>query len=112
MDDRFPKITQEGRDGDENYGYVCNMRDTARAGYKYFDCKDLKVISVRTKGYARGKLEVRTKWDGPCLGSFTIDYANIWHDTMGEVKIPDGINSLYFTFSGEGYMQFGGFTLG
>ncbi len=110
MDDRFPKITQEGRDGDENYGYVCNMRNTARAGFKYFECRDLKVVSVRTKGYANGRLEVRTKWDGPCLGSFPISYANVWHDTEGVVEIPDGVNSLYFTFAGDGYLQFGGFT--
>lgn len=110
MDDRFPKITQEGRDGDEVDGYVCNMRDGAKAGFKFFSCSDLKVVSVRTKGYARGKLEVRTRWDGGCLGSFPIEYANVWHDTKGSVDIPDGINSLYFTFSGEGYLQFGGFT--
>jgi hypothetical protein len=112
MDDRFPKITQEGRDGDEINGYVCNMRDTARAGFKYFDCHGLKVTSVRTKGYANGRLEVRTKWDGPCLGSFPISYANIWHDTEGNIELPDGVNSLYFTFSGDGYLQFGGFTIG
>ena len=112
MDDRFPKITQEGRDGDEVNGYVCNMTDTARAGFKYFDCRNAKVVSVRTKGYATGSLEVRTAWDGPCLGSFPIAQANVWHDTEGEVCIPDGINSLYFTFAGEGNLQFGGFTLG
>lgn len=110
MDDRFPKITQEGRDGDEINGYVCNMRNSARAGFKFFDCRDLKVVSVRTKGYANGALEVRTEWDGPLLGSFPISYANIWHDTEGCVKIPDGIHSLYFTFAGDGYLQFGGFT--
>ena len=111
MDDRFPKITQEGRDGDENNGYVCNMRDGARAGFKSFDCKDTKVVSVRTKGYARGNLEVRTGWDKECIGSFPIDYANIWADTKKEVMIPDGINDIYFTFRGEGHLQFAGFTL-
>ncbi len=111
MDDRFPKITQEGRDGDEINGYVCNMRNTARAGFKYFECRNTKVVSVRTKGYANGELEVRTKWDGPSLGSFPISYANIWHDTKGSISLPDGTNSLYFTFSGDGYLQFGGFEL-
>ena len=112
MDDRFPKITQEGRDGDEVDGYVCNMTDTARAGFKYFECSNTKVVAVRTKGYATGRLEVRTAWDGPCLGSFPVSYANIWRDTKGSVDIPDGVNSLYFTFRGDGHMQFGGFTIG
>ena len=112
MDDRFPKITQEGADGDEVCGYVCNMRNSATAGFKYFECTGTKVVSVRTKGYATGRLEVRTKWDGPCLGSFPIAYANIWRDTAGSVNIPDGVNSLWFTFSGEGHMQFAGFEIG
>lgn len=111
MDDRFPKITQEGRDGDEVNGYVANMRNHARAGFKYFECKNTKVTSVRTKGYANGRLEVRTKWDGELLGSFEIEYANVWHDIPGDIKLPDGVNSLYFTFEGEGYLQFGGFAI-
>ncbi len=111
MDDRFPKITQEGRDGDEVYGYVCNMKNTARAGFKFFECDNTQVVSVRTKGYADGQLEVRTAWDGKCLGSFPIESANVWHDIKGQVKLPDGTNSLYFTFSGEGNLQFAGFTL-
>ena len=111
MDDRFPKITQEGRDGDEVNGYVCNMRDTATAGFKYFVCDGTRVVSVRTKGYATGSLEIRTVPGGKCLGSFPISFANVWHDVTGSVNIPDGTNSLFFTFSGEGHLQFSGFEL-
>lgn len=111
MDDRFPKITQLGGDGDENLGYIANMRNTATAGFKYFECHGLKRISVRTKGYAKGKMEIRTAWDGPVLGEALIDYANVWHDTVAETDIPDGVNALYFTFNGTGYLQFAAFTL-
>ena len=111
MDDRFPKITQLGGDGDENLGYIANMRNTATAGFKYFDCQGVKRISVRTKGYAKGKLEIRTAWDGPVLGEAPIGYANVWRDTVAEVDIPDGVNALYFTFNGFGYLQFAAFTL-
>lgn len=109
LDDRFPKITQEGRDGDEENGYICNMRNNARAGFKFFDCKGSRIVSVRTKGYAKGVLEVRTEWDGPVLGSFPIDYANVWRDTEGCVTLPDGVNGIFFTFAGDGHMQFSGF---
>ena len=111
MDDRFPKITQLGGDGDQNLGYIANMRSTATAGFKYFECRGVKRISVRTKGYATGKMEVRTAWDGPVLGEIPIGYANVWRDTAAEVKLPDGINALYFTFNGDGYLQFAAFTL-
>ena len=42
MDDRFPKITQTCGDGDKNLGYIANMRNTATAGFKYFDCQGIK----------------------------------------------------------------------
>ena len=111
MDDRFPKITQEGRDGDEVYGYIANMCDHATAGFKYFDCRGVRRVSVRTKGFAGGQLELRMAWDGEPLGSIPIGYANVWHDTAADIAIPDGVHALYFTFAGEGRLQFASFTL-
>lgn len=135
MDDRFPKITQEGGDkmpGDckieaprgtepviadfgswrvANYGYIANMRNSATAGFKYFDCKNVKKMSVCTKGYATGELEVRTKWDAEKpLGSFTIGYANEWQETQTDIEIPDGVHDLFFTFKGTGHLQFAAFS--
>ncbi|MBR0463727.1 MAG: family 43 glycosylhydrolase [Clostridia bacterium] len=111
MDDRFPKITQQIEAGNRGIGYIANMRNTATAGFRYFDCRGVRKVSVRTKGYARGKLEIRTAWDGEALGSIPIGYANVWHDTEAEIAIPDGVQSLYFTFVGQGHMQFAGFEL-
>ena len=64
-----------------------------------------------TKGYASGQMELRTSWDGEVIGTFPIGYANVWHDTEAKITIPDGIQSLYFTFTGQGHLQFAGFTL-
>lgn len=111
MDDRFPKITQEGGDGDEYYGYVANMRNSATAGFKYFDCKGIKKVAINSKGYATGVVEVRTKKDGDVLGTIPVGYANVLKRTEGEVNIPDGVNTLYFTFRGDGHLQFMSFEL-
>lgn len=111
MDDRFPKITQTDGEHQERIGYVANMRNTATAGFRYFDCRGVRRISVRTKGYARGNMEIRTAWDGECLGSIPVGYANVWQDGETEVRIPDGIRSLYFTFRGDGHLQFASFEL-
>lgn len=100
MDDRFPKITQEGRDGDEVYGYIANMCDHATAGFKYFDCRGVRRVSVRTKGFAGGQLELRTAWDGEPLGSIPIGYANVWHDTAADIAIPDGRTRAVFHLRG------------
>ena len=111
MDDRFPKITQEIEEGGHGIGYVANMRSSATAGFRYFDCRDIRKVSIRTKGYANGQMELRTAWDGEIIGTFPIGYANVWHDTEADITIPDGIRSLYFTFTGQGHLQFAGFTL-
>jgi len=111
MDDRFPKITQEGGDGDENYGYVANMRPSATAGFRYFDCRGVRKITIFTKGYAAGSVRVKTSWNGEPLGEIPVSFANVWREASAEIRIPDGIQSLYFTFEGFGYLQFRGFGL-
>ena len=80
-------------------------------GFKYFDCKGIKQIKINYKGYANGCLEVRTKWDGESYGSIPVGYANVWKEETAEVSIPDGVNVLYFTFKGDGHLQFKSFTL-
>ena len=49
MDGCFPKITQDGRDGDEEPGYIANMTDTATCGFKYFDCKGVKRVGAHAR---------------------------------------------------------------
>jgi arabinoxylan arabinofuranohydrolase len=111
MNNQFPKITQDGGDGDEEIGYIANMKASATAGFKYFDCKGITKVKIKTRGYASGDFEVRTSWDGPVLGKITIGFTNIWTEYSADIKIPDGIQALYFTFTGSGSAQFKSFTL-
>lgn len=102
MDCRFPKITQDGRDGDENPGYIANMRDGATAGFKYFDCKGVSRISVKNRGYSKGYYEIRTCWDGPVLGTIDVEFSNLFKEYSAEIAIPDGVQALYITYRGQG----------
>jgi hypothetical protein len=111
MNNQFPKITQDGKDGDKEIGYIANMKSSATAGFKYFMCEKISEVKIKTRGYGRGDFEVRTKWDGPVLGVITIQLSNVWQYFTGDIVLPDGINSLYFTFVGEGSVSFGSFTL-
>jgi hypothetical protein len=111
MNNQFPKITQDGRDGDEEIGYIANMKDSATAGFKYFDCKGIRKIKIRARGYAQGDFEVKTTWNGPVLGKIPIVYANAWKDYSADITIPDGIQALYFTFTGHGSASLASFTL-
>ncbi len=110
-DDRFPKIMQDGRDGDENPGYIGNMRNSATAGFKYFDCKNVTEISIKTRGYANGCFEVRTKWDGEILAKIPVKNSNVWEEYGATVNIADGQQAIYLTYRGDGNASLLSFTL-
>lgn len=110
MDDRFQKITQEGSDGDEKLGYIANMRPDTSAGFKYFDCKGIKEIEISYKGYATGYMNVKTEWDGEPVAQIPLEYSNVWRSAKVPAHMEDGIKALYFTFKGEGHLQFKSFT--
>jgi len=111
MNNQFPKITQDGRDGDEEIGYIANMKDSATAGFKYFDCKGIKKVKIKVRGYCKGEFEVKTSWDGPALGRIPVEFSNIWTEYSADIAIPDGVHALYFTYTGSGSAHLGSFTL-
>ena len=100
--DRFPKIMQDGRDGDKEPGYIANMQDCATAGFKYFACEGVREIKIRTRGYADGIFEVRTSWDGEVLAEIKVKYSNVWEEYAAPVHIPDGEQAIYLTYRGKG----------
>ncbi|MCQ2613233.1 MAG: family 43 glycosylhydrolase [Treponemataceae bacterium] len=101
----FPRIMQEGRDGDEELSYISAMVDSATAGFKYFDFAGVKSISVETRGYASGVFEVRTSYKGPVIAEIPVEYTNIWVKGSAQVAVPDGVYPLYLTFRGQGTVQ-------
>ena len=112
MDARFPRITQDGRDGDEEQGFVDNLGTGWAAGYKYFNCKGIKAVSIRTRGYANGDVTLRLKWDGEPIARIPVQNTNIWTDSaVTPVDIPDGVQALYFGFEGEQAVSLYSFTL-
>lgn len=111
LDGCYPKITQDGRDGDEEPAYIMNMTDSATCGFKYFYCDGVKQVSLRVRGYCGGEFEVKTAWDGAVLGRIPVKYTNVWTDYSAPIEIPDGINALYFTYRGPGSAALLSFTL-
>ena len=110
-DSRFPKIMQDGRDGDEEPGYIANIQDTATAGFKYFDCQGVTAVRIRVRGYADGVFEVRTAWDGEVLARLKVEYSNVWEEYTAPVNIPDGRQAIYLTYRGGGNASLLSFTL-
>lgn len=109
--DDFPKIMQDGRDGDKEPGYIANIKDSATAGFKYFDCRSVREIRIRTRGYADGVFEIKATWDGEPLARIKIAYSNVWETYSAPVSIPDGIQSIYLTYRGPGCVSLLSFEL-
>lgn len=111
MDHQFPKITQDGRDGDEETGYIANMKASATAGFKYFECKGIQKVKIKVRGYCKGDFEVKTSWNGKALGRITVNFTNVWTEYSSDISIPDGIQALYFTYTGQGSASLASFSL-
>lgn len=109
--DKYPKIMQEGRDGDENPGYIGNITNSTTAGFKYFDCKGVNKIRIWARGYADGVFEIKTAWDGEVLASMKLSYTNVWEAYESEIAIPDGKQAIYITYRGNGNASLRAFEL-
>ena len=56
------------------------------------------------------KWEVRTAFAGPVVKVIPLHYANIWVDfSCVQLELPEGADSLYFTYRGPGSASFKGF---
>ena len=87
------------------------MKDTATAGFKYFYCKGIRKVKIKVRGYAKGAFEVKTAWDGESLGSIPVGFTNVWTEYSADITIPDGVQALYFTYTGYGSPSLASFTL-
>lgn len=111
MDSQFPKITQDGKDGDKEAGYIMNMTDSATAGFKYFNFKGTEKITLKVRGYCSGSFKIKTQWDGEVLGEIPVDNSTVWKEYSSEIYFPDGEHALYITYTGEGRASLASFEL-
>ena len=75
---RFPRVMQDGRDGDKEPGYISHITDTTTLGFKYFECENVQKVILKVRGYGSGTFEVKTAWDGEVLGTVQIVNSNVW----------------------------------
>lgn len=111
LDGRFPRITQDGRDGEECPAFIMNMTDTATCGFKYFRMKGLTHITLQVRGYCNGAFQVKTAWDGEVLATLPVHHSTQWETYSAPVALPDGVYPLYLTYSGPGSATLLDFTL-
>ena len=108
--DGILKITQDGRDGEdgnpiegidkaEDTSYITGIKGNAVIGFKYFDFKNIKKVTIKTRAALLGSFEIRTKWDGEVLGAIQIkEVSNYWEEHSADINIPDGVSALYLKY--------------
>ena len=58
-----------------------------------------------------GKFEVLTDIDGAPIGTVSLARRNEWTSHPADVRIPDGVRTLYLRYRGVGYADLLDFTL-
>lgn len=104
-----PYFTQDGKDGTEGAKqYIANMRDGAAAGFKYFDMEKPEKIAITIRGKAEGKMLVSTDREKKnCLIEIPVKVdGKQWQALSSRVQEIYGKTALYFSFQGEGYIDF------
>ena len=101
-DPALPRITQAGGDDDKGPAYIAGIREGTNIGFKYFDCRGVKRISIECQAYCHGRFEVRSAFGGPVLAEIPVQSSNVWERYTAEAAFPDGKQCLYLTYRGTG----------
>jgi hypothetical protein len=102
-----PCFTQSGVDREDNPDqYIANFCNGATAGFKYFDFKDNKKISVKMRGKAKGEMIVKDGLHGDIVARIAINCGKNEQIFTADMNIADGVKPLYFTYKGKGKPDF------
>ena len=112
INDSHPYFTQEGEDREDNPNqYIANMTDGAIAGFKYFNIEYASTISVKVRGTGKGELHVSTSIAGRKAAQIPISRKQEWEVYKATIQIDNGVNAIYFTYQGEGSIDFLSFNI-
>ena len=107
-----PYFTQDGEDREDNPNqHIANMNEGAVAGFKYFVFDKVEEISVKVRGNGSGMFLISTELDGQPAGEIKVSAKSDWSIFTAPVKIEEGVKPLYFTYKGEGSVDFMSFTI-
>ena len=110
-DPALPRITRDSRDNCAEESYISGIKDGTVIGFKYFDCRGVRRITLECRAYFHGAFEIRTAWDGPALAEIRAESTNVWTSWSADAAIPDGKQALYLVYRGTGTPQLRAFTL-
>ncbi len=114
LKDSQPYIYQiSAKKEEDSVQYIANIFDGVVAGFKYFDFKGVRKVSIEAKNYGAGKLLISVdSEDAKPVGEISFAKADdefSRYETKAD--IPDGIHALFFSYQGTGRIDLKSFTL-
>lgn len=111
-DTRHPYFTQSGNDREDSPDqYIANMADGAWCGFKYFAFSGQTHLTVTTRGTGSGVFAVSTGRKEPPFARIPIAPSADWAASEASFPALQGTLPLFFTFQGEGAIDFASFSL-
>lgn len=109
----LPFFTQTGKDRESMPDqFIANMQDGAWCAFKYFRFDgDERIVKIWACGDATGVLKVRLTQSGEPVSEIPISASGEWTEFSSAIKLPSGVAPLYFSFEGEGSLNFYAFQL-
>ncbi len=111
---QHPYFTQTGKDREVNGDqFIANMRDGAVAGFKYFTLQAPARIALEISGRAEGTMEASLDpaFRNPVARVPVSTSSRDITRTEAALEPAEGVQALYFRFSGTGALNFHAFEL-
>ncbi|OOM70024.1 xylosidase/arabinosidase [Clostridium puniceum] len=107
-----PYFTQDGEDREDNPNqHIANINEGSVAGFKYFIFDKVEEISVKVRGNGNGVFLISTELGGQPISEVKVSAQSDWSTFTAPMKIEEGIKPLYFTYKGEGSVDFMSFII-
>ena len=106
-----PYFTQDEPDGLQGKQYIANLEDGSWAGYKYFDFKGTKTLSIQARGEGKGKLAVYLDDLQTKVGEVEVDLTSSFTPFEAPIAFNEGVHAMYLRYEGSGHLDLLSFTL-
>lgn len=91
----FPHVANDAKDR-----FIAEIENNTLIGYKYFDCKDVKKISVTLRGSGKGVFRVCIE-DNKEIARIFMNPSEDWVEVSTDVVVENGVHPLYFIYEEE-----------
>lgn len=112
---KYPFISQTGEDRENNPDlFITGITDNSLVGFKYFDCDNLKSVTICIRGDFNGTIDVLDNLNGEAKGTLSVNLDNNqteYKEYTIEVGGIHGSSAIYFYTKGSGMLQFSKFRL-